>query len=253
MIGLDARRNWVARNVNLPLGGTGLENVTFMGDLGGGIGMLALKRVKNPAIRAKKLVFDSNNDFGCPINMEGDMAAYYVGLDITNLYNISNPENHIQLADYSEKSTKSYLGIHAAIQSYMSKEHWPYRAKRVLIMLGFEFDNENILTNRTLIISNMIDSLDGFAKFYLIIRSLDKNYNKEDIFKSFAYINSCAQEVCNIWVDAMLDLIINPSTKSFKANTDPNPTQIDLSNIDEIVDNAKEEYDKVIKWIEELK
>jgi hypothetical protein len=252
-IGMDARRSWLARNINWPLGGTGLENVTLIGDLGGGAGMLAFRRVEKPTIRAKSLVFDSNYDYGCSVNIEGDIASYYCGLNTEDVYTISNPENHIQLADGSEKSQKIYKGIYSAIESYISPNNWPFRSKRFLKMLGFEFDNENKLTNRTKILENIVDSVEGFAQAYIILRANDKNYEKEKLFTSFAYINSAAKEVCEIWLDGMLDLITNPSNKKFKAVTDPNPTVVDLSDINEIKDNAKMIYKEVMKWIRELK
>lgn len=56
IIGLDARRSWRASNFHIPTqGGTGLEICTWVGDLGGGVGNLATKRVNNPKIRAKTL------------------------------------------------------------------------------------------------------------------------------------------------------------------------------------------------------
>lgn len=253
LIGMDARRSWLARNFNWPLGGTGLENVTLIGDLGGGAGMLAFRRVDDPQKRAKKLVFDSNHDYACSINIEGDIASYYCAINLEDVYSLSNPENHIQLVDGSEKSYKNFKGISSAIESYVSPTHWPYRSKRMLKMLGFEFDDKNQLTNRTKILDNLIDSVEGFAQFYIIIRSNDKNYDKEKLFTSFAYINSCAKEVCEIWLDGMLDLIKGPSTKKFKAITDPDPTSVDLTNINETKDNARKVYKEVIKWLEELK
>ncbi len=58
MIGLDARNSYLARETAYPLhgGGTGLEIVTWLGDLGGGAGMLAIKRILNPSYRAIKLL-----------------------------------------------------------------------------------------------------------------------------------------------------------------------------------------------------
>ncbi len=48
IIGLDSRRKWVSRSYNFAEGGTGLEIVTWLGDLGGGAAMLAKDRVEKP-------------------------------------------------------------------------------------------------------------------------------------------------------------------------------------------------------------
>lgn len=53
IIGLDSRRSWSA--INTPLnGGTGLENNTWVGDLGGGVAKLSLDRVDYPNKRADR-------------------------------------------------------------------------------------------------------------------------------------------------------------------------------------------------------
>ena len=80
IIGIDARRKYASRSVNFPIfGSTGLEMVTWIGDIGGGAGKLAWDRINSPNTRAKSKFLGSH--FGGPVNLEGDLAAYLIGRD----------------------------------------------------------------------------------------------------------------------------------------------------------------------------
>lgn len=82
MIGLDARRSVSARTSTFPTqGGTGLDISTWLGDLGGGAGMLAFRRVIAPATSAMTVF--RGTDFGGPINLEGDVAGFVAARDTT--------------------------------------------------------------------------------------------------------------------------------------------------------------------------
>ena len=61
---------------DVPMGGTGLECVTWLGDLGGGAASLAIKRVGAPATSASAVF--AGSDYGGSINLEGDVAAFVV-------------------------------------------------------------------------------------------------------------------------------------------------------------------------------
>jgi hypothetical protein len=80
IIGMDARRSRIARNTTLPTqGGTGLELSTWLGDIGGGAGMLAKDRVSSPNRPALTRFVGLN--FGGSNNLEGDVAGYVVARD----------------------------------------------------------------------------------------------------------------------------------------------------------------------------
>ena len=88
VIGLDARFDPAFKNEaifkasvgpitkDVPMGGTGLECVTWLGDLGGGAASLAIKRVGAPATSASTVF--AGSDYGGSINLEGDVAAFVV-------------------------------------------------------------------------------------------------------------------------------------------------------------------------------
>lgn len=77
LIGLYARTNPGAREVPLSQHeATGLEIVTWVGDLGGASAATAWARASNP--RASVAAHFTGTDFGAASNLEGDVAAYTV-------------------------------------------------------------------------------------------------------------------------------------------------------------------------------
>lgn len=235
IIGLDARLNYIHRNTNLPYGGTGLENVTWIGDIGGGAGMLAYHRTKDPKTRAKKIVFDSAHDYGCSINIEGDIAGYVVGCDMKNIDDLVDPTDNF---DYI------YLGL----QKFFEKD-WVARVNAFISMLGGVIKNGS-LTNRNEVLTNMQDSVEGMAQFYITVRTFDKSFDKNRLVKSFAYIESCAKEVSEIFLDSLLALRTHPNSVAFKASEDPDPTILTASEVTEKSKNAEKIMSAIKKIIE---
>jgi hypothetical protein len=233
MIGLDARRSYIARFTNLPYGGTGLENVTWVGDIGGGAGMLAYKRALDPTVRAKKLVFDSAHDYGCSINIEGDIAAYVVGIDKKEIDEISDSTDNMEF-------------IHEGLKKFFDKNDWTARINYFIGMLGGKIEKGR-LTNRDEVLDRMIDSVEGMAQVYITLRVNDKSMDKKALLKSFGYMNSCAKEVSEIFLDGLIDLRTHPNTNKFVAVTDPKPTIVENSTIDEGIKKAEIIISKISK------
>jgi hypothetical protein len=77
LIGTETRAG-VARTLVFPEGGTGLEVVTWMGDLGGGAANLARRRASTPNTTVQYVFHNSTSDYGVADNLEGDIAAYCV-------------------------------------------------------------------------------------------------------------------------------------------------------------------------------
>ena len=236
LIGLDARRSFISKNVNLPLGGTGLENVTWIGDIGGGAGTLAFQRVTNPNIRAKKVVFDSQHDYGCSVNIEGDIAGYIVGINDKEVKSISNP-------------TSNMVYIYKGVEKFFSKTDWTNRVNYFLWMIGADLNpSTGELHNRASLLNSITDSVEGFAEIYIAIRALDKSKDKATLIKSFGYISSCAREVSEIFLDALLDLRTHPNSYKFRAVNDPEPTVVDNTTIENGIKKAND----IIKKVEKL-
>ena len=77
LIGLDARMRSASRDRNVPgTQASGLELVTWAGDLGGGAARLAFDEGQGRGSVAR---YFSGTDFGANSNLEGDIAAYVVG------------------------------------------------------------------------------------------------------------------------------------------------------------------------------
>jgi len=80
-VGLEARCKGRVRLIPLPIhGGTGLELATWLGDLGGAAGLLAIRRMDAPKTRAVNLLF-SPQHYDLTANLEGDLAGYLVARD----------------------------------------------------------------------------------------------------------------------------------------------------------------------------
>ena len=81
LVGLEARVRRSTRGLTVPTqGGTGLELGTWLGDLGGAAGLLAIARLDAPRTRARDLLF-SPRRYDLRLNLEGDLAGYLVARD----------------------------------------------------------------------------------------------------------------------------------------------------------------------------
>jgi hypothetical protein len=81
IIGLEARQRRFTRLCPIPSqGGSGLQLATWLGDLGGAAGLLALARLDDPATRARDLLFNPAR-YDLRPNLEGDLAAHLVAAD----------------------------------------------------------------------------------------------------------------------------------------------------------------------------
>ena len=152
IIGLDARADpALASNIKYPvkalvtsididLGGTGTELVTWLGDLGGGAASLASKRVAVPATSAST-VFTSS-DYGGSINLEGDVAGSVVATGGPSAVTQPNIPAGKRLSD--------------VLQDYLSPAApsvgWKDRSTTFLTMNGGTFDASGALTNHMALI-----------------------------------------------------------------------------------------------------
>jgi hypothetical protein len=219
IIGLEARTKFVAREIGIPMnGGTGLEIVTWLGDLGGGAGMVAMKRAENASIRSKTIVYNaSGNDYGCKINLEGDVAAYVLAMDKSEKDDPSYPD------------VKEYGYVSDAIANYLLPKYnkisddWTNRAKLFAEMIGFEFDN-NKLTNKDDITEDLADQIFDFADNYALIRLQNNDQlTKDKAAKTSEHTRGASKEVAKIFVDLIEKCVIDPS-RQLIAELDPDPS-----------------------------
>lgn len=230
IIGLEARRGWIPKNIHIPTqGGTGLEICTWVGDLGGGTGKLALDRTKNPKKRAKTVFPVFGSSYGAMTNLEGDIAAYVVGMDENNASKIDD-------------ATNNFYTIHEALQDYFECK-WDSRSLYFLQMIGGKFDNNNLI-NREEIENKISQHLEGFSFWYLGLRMKDRGVGGLEEFKNAAgHFNPLSKEVASIFIDGLLHVIDNPKDM-ITARTNPDPGIRQETTLDKISEKIKYILDK---------
>jgi len=245
IIGIDARRSWRARNVNIPTqGGSGLEICTWVGDLGGGVGKLSLDRVKNPSKRAKILFLTHGSSYGAMVNLEGDIAAYVVGMNKSKESNIENPTN-------------IFNTIHESLKDYFDIK-WDKRAYFFLKMLGGKFTSGS-LTNKNELIEYCAEAFRDFANWYMGLRMKEKGMgNIDDFLKATDYFIPVSKEVASIFIDGLLHVILHPQDM-ITARTDPKPLPKEKSSLNQAKDGVektgrklKDTYEDVEDWWEKV-
>ncbi len=229
IIGLDSRRSWSSKNVSLAHGGTGLEMNTWVGDLGGGTGNLSRQRISNPQKRAKTLFPVSGHSYGAMVNLEGDVAAYVVGMNKDKPNEISDP-------------TENFKTIHDALQDYFNNK-WNDRAFYFLAMLGAEVKGNQIIYNKNTLVSKWAKKFEDFATPYLTLR------NPTDLAEASNHFQPVSEEVASIFLEALLHVVPKP-TDMITARTDPDPKPKVItikSKISEKASNFKKKMEELIK------
>lgn len=250
IIGLEARSKYASREVNLPLqGGAGLETSTWLGDIGGGAGMLAMRRVNNPNIRAKTLVFNaSGHDYGAKVNLEGDIAAYIAAYDKSETDGPSFPD------------IKKYGFVSEAIANYLLPQEdkslsneWNDRVRLFTQMIGGKIEKGK-LTNKKELIRKITQKITDFSGMYAFIRYLSSNKHEEKVYRETSkYVEGASHEVAIIFVD-ILENIIKGNTSELVAVSNPNPSPkgSEVGILKNTADTIKQ-GSKINKEVEKLK
>lgn len=202
IIGLDSRRSYRSKKISLGHGGTGLEMNTWVGDLGGGTANLSQQRILNPQKRARTLFPVDGHSYGSMVNLEGDIAAYVVGMSEDEPNKISD-------------STDNFKTIHEALADYFDKK-WNKRAFYFLAMMGLTVKGNKIYWNRNDVIEVFAAKFEEFSTPYLSLRNISALPEASNFFKPVS------NEVASIFFDALLHVINNPQDM-ITARTDPNP------------------------------
>lgn len=218
IIGMDARRSWTARNVPIPSqGGTGLAIATWVGDLGGGAAMLSVARITNPRRRA--VDFFRGTDFGGSINLEGDVAGYLVGADLSSPDAVAAPvmPGNGMIADALE----SYLLPAAG----STGTNWDTRCQDFLRMMGGAMGSSGTLTNRVAVVSGLASQIEGFACWYLVNRLRQTGrLSLTSLRAASGHIGGASQEVATVFVDALEHCVTHPGSALAASGSGPAPT-----------------------------
>jgi len=246
IIGMDARRSVVARNINIPTqGGTGLDIVTWLGDLGGGAGMLSIRRMTDPTRRVKTVF--TGSDFGGAVNLEGDIGGFLLARDTTSS-SISN-------LDFTGK-TYLWETLDNYLDPAAKGSDWNNRCQLFLAMLGGTFTGTT-LTNRSTLETSLAGKIRDFGLWYMINRLRQTGtFSKKTATDASKHLVGASSEVTKVFLDIMTSCATGAIT-TLKPVSDPAPTAPGnaLSEVEGFFstkEKAEDLYDSAKKWWDKL-
>lgn len=188
--GLEARSRLFARNLSvIAQGGTGLELATWVGDLGGAAGLLAVGRMDAPRVRAAELLF-SRDTYDLSANLEGDLAGYLVARNPKAGHRPSAPD------------PRTCHTVPDAIQEYVSgiSSDWSQRYRLFSQMIGASVEDGRI-ANREILVRTVLEKTAAFASFYLVyrLRSLGR-LSRATVHEASRHVRGAAAEMTEIFV-----------------------------------------------------
>ncbi|HTA17286.1 MAG TPA: hypothetical protein VK786_06035 [bacterium] len=212
-VGLEARSRLLARNLSvIAQGGTGLELATWVGDLGGAAGLLAVGRMDFPRVRAADMLF-SRDTYDLSANLEGDLAGYLVGRDPKAGHRPSAPD------------PRTCRTVPDAIEGYLSgiPSDWSQRYRLFSQMIGASVE-EGRIANREILFRTVLKKTAAFASFYLVyrLRSLGR-LSRETIHESSRHIRGAAAELSEIFV-GLLEQGLAQRQDGLPKPADPEPS-----------------------------
>jgi hypothetical protein len=215
LIGVETRNSIVMRNVPMAgQGGTGIEIVTWLGDLGGGAASLARKRATVPTTSVQVIFENRTSDYGVMDNLEGDAGGYLVACGTT--------PGGAQVWP-TGKGVADVLGNYLPLSS---SAQWNTRAARFVTALGGTLSGTTISNAKTFI-DTLTDKLYAFAVWYAATRWIPSGEllgkAAEDACK---HMKGAANEVATVFVQTLSKAITAP-TAAIKATAPyPSPTAI---------------------------
>jgi hypothetical protein len=197
LIGLETRNSAIMRNVPLAgQGGTGIEIVTWLGDLGGGAASLARRRVTAPRTSVEVIFNDTTSDYGVMDNLEGDAGGYMVGCGST---------------PGGASTFGTGKGVGDVLADYLpvtSPTQWSTRASGFATALGGTVDPTGI-TNTATMTSQLTDKLYDFAVWYAATRWVPSGeLLGPAALTACTHMRGAAQEVATVFVAALSRAIV---------------------------------------------
>ncbi len=213
LIGLETRANFKSRTVPFPgQGGTGIEIVTWLGDLGGGAASLARKRITNPNVPVSVIFSNQSSDYGVMDNLEGDVGGYLVATGSSPGGVTIYPQGGIA------EAFANYLPVNR------TNNQWLTRASRFTIAIGGIFKSPGILDVQTLIIK-LADQIYDFAVWYAATRWIPSGElmsGKAEVLCK--HIKGASKEVATVFVNTLVRAMTNPSGAIKASDPYPPPT-----------------------------
>lgn len=213
LIGIETRNSAIMRNVPLAgQGGTGIEIVTWLGDLGGGAASLARRRVTAPLTSVEVVFNNTTSDYGVMDNLEGDAGGYLVGCGTT-------PGG---ASSYS--TAKGVADVLADYLPLTSASQWSTRAAKFATALGGKVDPTGI-TNTATMVSQLTDKLYDFAVWYAATRWVPSGELLGPAAKTACmHMRGAAQEVATVFVATLSRAIIRAGSSIQAARPYPAPS-----------------------------
>lgn len=213
LIGIETRNSWALRNVPFPgQGGTGIEIVTWLGDLGGGAASLARKRVTAPRTSVEVIFKNSTSDYGVMDNLEGDAGGYLVGCG-------SSPGGATTYG-----AGKGVADILSDYLPLTSATQWATRASRFAIALGGTVGSGGI-TNMPALTKSLADKLYDFAIWYAATRWIPSGELLGPAAQTACmHMRGAAEEVATVFVSTLSKAILRPGSAIQASAPYPAPT-----------------------------
>ena len=191
LIGLETRASLPLRTVPMPgQGGTALEIVTWLGDLGGGAASLARRRISAPSTSVSTIFHNNSSDYGVMDNLEGDAGGYLVAA--------STPGG--------APAYGSGTAIADALATYLpirSDAEWRTRAARFAQSLGATVGAAGV-ANKAAMIDRLANKIYDFAVWYAVTRWIPSGELKgNNALAACAHMKGAAREVATVFVDTL--------------------------------------------------
>jgi hypothetical protein len=187
----DVSYHYLVKDV--PMGGTGTEVVTWLGDLGGGTGKVALERASAPSAPASDAFLPAPSDYGGTINLEGDIAGYVVATGSPTALTAPNIPAGKKLSD----ALSDYVSSSGPGSAFKDRAH------TFLTMNGGVFDPAGKLTNAADLIAKFAPKIEVFACNYVASRVGDKHVGYNLAKKASDNVKPLSQEIAEIFIQAL--------------------------------------------------
>lgn len=213
-IGMDARQSFVASNAPQPIGQvTGLEAVTWAGDLGGGAARLAVERTANPT--AKVLKYFAGDSYGGSGNLEGDVAGYAAGAATTAPGSV--PPLTIPPGTGVADALEAYLlGTPATAGQGGAAAAAPGRDSRCTLFLtamGGTFA-AGALTNKATVQGYLAGQIESFGCWYLVnYMRQHGGINLASAMEATHHIAGVSSEMAELFMTALEQCAATPGAK----------------------------------------
>lgn len=240
LIGLETRASSNLRTVKFAgQGGTGLEIVTWLGDLGGGVASLARKRVTVPTTSVQVIFNNASSDYGVMDNIEGDVGGYLVACGT---------------APGGIPAFAPGTGVANALATYAplaSGAQWLTRATRFATVLGANVSPKSGITNQINVVNTLSGKLYEFAIWYAATRWIPSGeLIGPSAIKACMHMKGAAREVAEVFVQTLARAIASPRAPIQAAAPYPPPLAAGICE-SELLKKASVDISAIKKQLDE--